>query len=150
MKKILFLFNHLKNIFKKLIPPKPSDEEKNRKKSVLKIILIFFIFSFLIISLIKFTNYASYFNGIHLAFALVGNDNRVEYTVYIQRNRFEERWDKLTDSTLKNFMKKLCSEINNEFRECHVLGCVFDIDGYNELACCEQVPQGEFTFSREQ
>lgn len=62
MKKILFLFNYLKNIFKKLIPPKPSDEEKNRKKSVLKIILIFFIFSFLIISLIRFTNYASYFN----------------------------------------------------------------------------------------
>lgn len=95
-------------------------------------------------------NYDGYFNGIHLTYALIGNDNRVEYTIYIQKNRFEEKWDKLSDSVLKNFMKKLCSEINGEFRECHILGYVYDTDSYSELAYCEQVPEGDFNFYREQ
>jgi len=93
-------------------------------------------------------DYDSYFNDIHFTFALNGNDNRVEYTIYIQKNRFEEKWDNLSDGTLKNFMKKLCSEINNEFRECHINGYVYDTDSSSELAFCEQVPEGTFTFER--
>ncbi len=97
----------------------------------------------------KFNNdYASYFRGIHLAFTLDGNDNRVEYTVYIKEERFEEKWAKLTDTTLKNFMKKLCDEINNEFKECYVLGSVSDIDSGSELAYCERAPKEEYIFIR--
>ncbi|HYF82209.1 MAG TPA: stalk domain-containing protein [Clostridia bacterium] len=99
----------------------------------------------------RFNNdYDGYFNEIHFTFALSGNDNRMEYTIYIQKNRFEEKWDKLSDSTLKNFMKKLCSEINSEFKDCYIYGYVYDTDSSSELAVCEQVPEGEFTFDREQ
>lgn len=95
-------------------------------------------------------DYDDYFNGIHFTFALNGNDSRVEYTVYVQKNRFEEKWEDLSDGTLKNFMKKLCSEINNEFRDCKVSGYVYDTDSSSELAFCQQEPEGEFTFEREQ
>ena len=99
----------------------------------------------------KFNNdYDGYFNGIHFTFTLNGNDNRVEYTIYIQKSRFEEKWDDLSDGALKNFMKKLCSEINNEFKECYIYGYVYDTDSSSELAFCEQVPAGAFTFDREQ
>ena len=99
----------------------------------------------------KFNNdYDGYFNGIHFTFALNGNDNRVEYAIYIQKNRFEEKWDNLSDGALKNFMKKLCTEINSEFKECYVFGQVYDTDSGSELAFCEQIPEGVFTFDREQ
>jgi hypothetical protein len=74
----------------------------------------------------------------------------MEYTIYIQKNRFEEKWDNLSDGALKNFMKKLCSEINNEFRECNIFGYVYDSDSSSELAFCEQAPDEDFIFSREQ
>lgn len=98
----------------------------------------------------RFNNdYDRYFNGVHFTFALNGNDNRIEYTIYIQKNRFEKKWDNISDGALKNFMKKLCSEINNEFKECHTKGYVYDTDSSSELAFCEQIPEGMFTFDRE-
>lgn len=99
----------------------------------------------------EFNNdYGRYFKGMHFTYALNGNDNRVVYTIYIQRDRFEEEWEDLSDGTLKNFMKKLCSEIGNEFKDCSIYGYVYDTDGSSELAFCEQVPDGEFSFSREE
>lgn len=99
----------------------------------------------------KFNNdYDRYFKKIHFAYALNGNDNRVEYTIYIQKDRFEEEWEDLSDGTLKNFMKKLVSEISNEFKNCHIYGYVYDMDSSSELAICEQVPEGEFIFDREE
>ncbi len=94
--------------------------------------------------------YANYFEGIHLSIALRGNDNNVEYTLNIQESRFHEEWEELSDTTLKNFMKRLCSRINSEFSECYVLGYVYDTDSESVLAQCEQIPEGAFTFDREQ
>ncbi|MHB1394392.1 MAG: stalk domain-containing protein [Clostridia bacterium] len=94
--------------------------------------------------------YDGYFHGIHFTYGLNGNDNRVEYTIYVQKSRFEEKWDDLSDGALKNFMKKLCSEINNEFDKCYIYGYVYDTDSSTQLAFCEQVPDGAFTFEREQ
>lgn len=98
----------------------------------------------------RFNNdYDRCFKGIHFAFTLNGNDNSVEYTIYIQKSRFEEEWDKLSDRTLENFMKKLCSEINNEFKGCYITGNTYDTDSSSELAYCEQTTDGDFIFSRE-
>lgn len=91
-----------------------------------------------------------YFKGVHFTFALQGNESNMEYMIYVQENRFKEEWKDITDGALKNFMKKLCSEINYEFKECHVTGYVFDIESGRQLAFCEQIPQGDFIFEREQ
>lgn len=95
-------------------------------------------------------SYGRYFGNIHFTYALNGNDSRMEYTIYIQRDRFEEEWNKLKDSALKNFMKKLCSEISDKFSKCHITGIVYDTDSGSQLAYCEQVPGGTFTFERDQ
>jgi hypothetical protein len=47
-------------------------------------------------------------------------------------------------------MNKLCSEINKEFEDCQIIGYVYDTDSGIELAYCEQIPDEEFTFEREQ
>ncbi len=95
-------------------------------------------------------DYADHFKGIHFTFALKGNENMVEYRVFIQKSKFEEKWDKLSDNTLKSFMKRLCSEINNEFKGSHISGYVYDTGSGSELASCEQLPDGEYSFSRGQ
>ena len=95
-------------------------------------------------------DYANYFEGMHISIALRGNDNNVEYTMNIQESRFNEEWEDISDSTLKSFMKSLCIRINSEFSECYVFGYVYDTDSESELAYCEQIPDKEFIFQREQ
>lgn len=85
-----------------------------------------------------------------MTFALNGNDNRVEYTIYIQKDRFEDEWEKLSDNTVKNLMRKLCGEISSEFSECYIYGYIYDTDSYSDLAFCEQTVDGNFIFEREQ
>lgn len=95
-------------------------------------------------------NYAGYFKGIHFTFTLKGNENRLEYKAFVQKNKFEGKWHNISDSALKNLMKKLCGEINNEFRRCYINGYIYDTDDNTELAVCEQTPEGTFTFYSEQ
>jgi len=99
----------------------------------------------------RFNNdYDDYFSGMHLTFALNGNDERMTYTVYVWKDRFKDRWDSISEGTLKNFMKKLCSEIRKEFAGCNVTGSIFDTDGSKRLSVCEQYGEGAFSFSLEQ
>lgn len=99
----------------------------------------------------RFNNdYDDYFNGMHLTFALNGNDERITYTVYVRKDRFKDRWDSISEGTLKNFMKKLCSEIRKEFAGCNITGSIFDTDGSKRLSVCEQYGEEAFSFSLEQ
>lgn len=96
-------------------------------------------------------NYCDYLKNIHLSFRLSGNENKIEYYADIQLEKFEEQWDKLSDNTVKYFMKKLSSEIKTEFgAECAVYGYFHDMDSRTELAYCSQLPESEFEFTREQ
>jgi hypothetical protein len=98
----------------------------------------------------KFNNeYDDYLEGIHFTFALKGNDSIMEFTAYIQRDRFGREWNSLSDNTLKNFMKKLCGDISGEFEECYIYGYIYDTDNNEELAFCEQTVEGDFVFDRE-
>ena len=99
----------------------------------------------------KFNNdYDDYLKDIHLTFALNGNDSIVKYTAYIQKDRFEDEWKRLSDNTVKNLMKKLCGEISSEFNECYIYGNIYDTDSNNDLAFCEQTIDGDFIFDMEQ
>lgn len=96
----------------------------------------------------RFNNdYSRYLNNIHLSFRLQGNENCIKYYADIQLDEFEDKWEKLSDNTVKNFMKKLCSEIIKTFgSDCAVYGYFYDIDSGNELANCSQLPEEEFEF----
>jgi hypothetical protein len=95
-------------------------------------------------------DYCGYLKDTHVTIGLEGNENRVEYTLFIQEKRFDKEWEALPDTTVKTFMNKLCSEINKEFEDCQIIGYVYDTDSGIELAYCEQIPDEEFTFEREQ
>ncbi len=95
-------------------------------------------------------DYSGNLKDIHVTIGLEGNENRIEYTLFIQEKRFDKEWEALPDTTIKTFMNKLCSEINKEFENCHIIGYVYDTDSDSEMAYCEQIPDGEFTFEREQ
>ncbi|MEA4847922.1 MAG: stalk domain-containing protein [Clostridiaceae bacterium] len=95
------------------------------------------------------SEYEDYFPGIHLTFTLNGNDSIAECTAYIQKDRFEEKWDALPDNSVKNLMRKLCNDINKEFKECYIYGYIYDTDSNEELAFCEQTVEGDFVFGRE-
>jgi len=95
-------------------------------------------------------NYDDYFKGIHFTYGLKGNENRVEYTIFIQGNKFEEKWNKLADNNIRGFMKRLCSEIQkNELKKCHITGYVYNTDSGSYRASCELAPNGDFYFERE-
>lgn len=91
--------------------------------------------------------YSDYFKGVHFSYTLKGNENRMEYTAYVQKSRFEEKWDKISENALKIFMRKLCGEIAKEFKKCHIAGSIYDADSGSELVSCEQAPGEEFYFS---
>lgn len=95
-------------------------------------------------------DFCSYIKDMHFSIGLEGNENRVEYTLYIQENRFDKEWEALPDTTIKTFMSKLCTEINKEFGNSLIIGYVYDTDSGIELAYCERTLDGEFTFQREQ
>lgn len=96
-------------------------------------------------------DYDYYLNGIHMTYTLDGNDNSIRYSVYTKLDKYSERWNKLTDGALKNFMKMLSNKINGELRrKCHVEGAIYDSDSGKPLAFCEQKVEGDFYFSREQ
>jgi len=98
----------------------------------------------------EFNNeYDDYLKGIHFTFTLKGNDNIMKFTAYIQRDRFGEKWDSLSDNSLKNFMRKLCRDLTEEFKECCIYGYIYDTDNNEELAFCEQTVEGDFVFGRE-
>ena len=73
----------------------------------------------------------------------------MKFTAYIQRDRFGEKWDSLSDNSLKNFMRKLCRDLTEEFKECCIYGYIYDTDNNEELAFCEQTVEGDFVFGRE-
>jgi hypothetical protein len=95
-------------------------------------------------------DYDDYFKDIHLTFALNGNDNIAEYTIYIHKDRFEDEWKVLSDNTVKNLMSRLCSEIVSEFKECYIYGYIYDTDNNRDLAFCERTVDGDFIFGMEQ
>jgi hypothetical protein len=99
----------------------------------------------------RFNNdYSGYLNNIHLSFRLLGNENGIKYYADIQLDEYEDKWEKLSDNAVKNFMKKLCSEIIKTFgSDCAVNGYFYDIDSGYELANCCQLPGEEFEFWRE-
>lgn len=98
----------------------------------------------------EFNNeYDDYFRGIHFTFALKGNESIMEYKAYIQKDKFDTEWSSLSDSSLKNFMRKLCNDLTKEFKECYIYGYVYDTDNDEELAFCEQTVEGDFVFGRE-
>jgi len=98
----------------------------------------------------RFNNqYDDYFKGVHFTFTLKGNDSNMEYKAYIQKGSFKGAWNSIPDKSVEIFMRKLCSEIKNEFKECYIYGCIYDTDGDEELAFCEQTVEGDFVFHKE-
>jgi len=96
-------------------------------------------------------DYDHYLNGIYMTYTLDGNDNGIKYSVYIKLDKYSDRWNKLTDDAVKNFMKMLCNKIDREFkRKCHFEGAIYDSNSEKPLAFCEQKVEGDFYFSREQ
>ncbi|HYE81333.1 MAG TPA: stalk domain-containing protein [Clostridia bacterium] len=95
--------------------------------------------------------YDDYFKRVHLTYTFKGNENRIEFNAFIQKSKFEEEWKKISDSSLNGFMKKLCREIQkDELKKCLVAGYIYDTDSGRQLAFCEQSPDKNFIFRREQ
>lgn len=92
----------------------------------------------------------SYLSGIYMTYTLDGNDNGIRFSAYTKLVKYEEKWNRLSDNTLKNFMKILCKKINEEYKKCHIEGVIYDSDSGIPLASCEQKVEGDFDFSREQ
>jgi len=97
----------------------------------------------------RFNNdYSSYLNKMHFTYRLNGNENRIEYFADIQLGKFGEQWNKVSEYAVKNFMKKLNSEIRKEFGNgCAVIGHIYDTDGKVELAYCSLSPDSDFEFT---
>lgn len=95
-------------------------------------------------------DYDDYIHGIHFTYGLKGNENRVEFMVYFRKSKFEEKWSKTSDNILRAFMRKICSDIGGTFKGCQINGYIYDSDSGSELASCEQLPKGDFTFGRVQ
>lgn len=98
----------------------------------------------------KFNNsYDNVFSGIDLTYKLSGNENSVAFTACIQNAKYGSKWDKLSDYTVKNAMKRLCSDISAEFKDAEIDGFIYDMDSGANIAEAWMHPKGDLNFTRE-
>ena len=93
-------------------------------------------------------DYYNYFSGIKLSIELEGDEDDIEFYVYINLDKYEDEWEDLTDNQVKTFMGYIYDDIQDEFDEASITGYVIDSDSDDELAEYYRTSSGSVRFSR--
>jgi hypothetical protein len=72
--------------------------------------------------------YHNYFEDIELTINLDGDEDNITFYVEIDYDEYSDEWDALTNSEIKEFMKDIYSDIEDEFEDADIKGRVYDTD----------------------
>lgn len=92
--------------------------------------------------------YCDYFDAIDLSIELEGDEDDITYFINVDYDEFEDEWDDLDDTDIKNLMKHIYQDIEDEYDDADITGYVFDTDAEENLAKYYQTSSGTEKFTR--
>jgi hypothetical protein len=92
--------------------------------------------------------YNDYFSGISFDIELEGDEDEIEFYVYVNMYNYDTKWNSLTNDEVRRLMEYIYDDIEDEFDDADITGYVMDSYYGDQLARYYLTSSGSVRFNR--